>query len=78
MGTVRFMGLKAERARLGVTQKWAAERLGISAVAYGQKENGIRPFTHWEIEKLLFLFNKGYEEMFGRDMWKGGLRRVYN
>ena len=49
--------LKAQRVRLGLTQKDLAAKLGIQASSYNKKENGINPFSSIELQKLKILLS---------------------
>ena len=49
--------LKAQRVRLGLTQKDLATKLGIQASSYNKKENGINPFSSIELQKLKILLS---------------------
>ena len=49
--------LLGKRKEFGYTQQEVAKVLGISEVAYRQKEKGQREFTESEIRKLCDLFN---------------------
>ena len=44
--------IKGARARLGFTQKYMAEKLGLTEVSYGRKERGEVEFT---LDERLFL-----------------------
>lgn len=52
------------RKEAGMTQKDLAEKLGISDVAYRQKEKGQRPFSQDEMFFLSRFFNKPIQEIF--------------
>lgn len=47
--------LKAQRVRLGLTQKDMAESLDIQPSSYNKKENGINPFSAIELKKIKTL-----------------------
>lgn len=49
--------LKAQRVRLGLTQKDLATKLGIQPSSYNKKENGINPFSSIELQKLKILLS---------------------
>jgi DNA-binding XRE family transcriptional regulator len=53
-----------------------ARLLGISQPTYVQKELGNRPFTQWEIERLLKTFRKKYEEIFAPAERRVNLRDI--
>ena len=57
----RLKGLRAERL---LTQADIAKSLGISKATYNRKENGVCQFGILEINKLLYLFQVPYEELF--------------
>lgn len=50
------LSVKAIRVNAGISQKEAAEHLGLSLTAYVRKENGRSKFWADEIEKLAQLF----------------------
>lgn len=56
--------LKALRVENRLTQADLAEKIGISATTYTQKENGKYEFTESEIMKICQIFNKRPEEIF--------------
>jgi len=60
----QVMRLKRLRVERNITQMALAKKLGISYSAYIQKENGFRPFTQWEIERLLIVLNTTYDNVF--------------
>ena len=44
--------IKGARARLGFTQKYMAEKLGLTEVSYGRKERGEVEFTLDEVPEV--------------------------
>ena len=50
----------------GFSKRQIAKKLGISHTSYCQKENGFRPFTLWEVERILLLVGRTFEEVFAR------------
>lgn len=59
--------LKGKRVESGYTQQELAEKIGISAISYTRKENGIRDFSCREaagIAKELGLSNKDIVKIF--------------
>ncbi len=47
--------IKGARARLGFTQKYMAEKLGLTEVSYGRKERGEVEFTLDEVPEVASL-----------------------
>lgn len=70
--TMEFRKLKALRMMNALQQEDMAKLLEISLRAYNFKENGRNFFTIAEIEKIMEYFNLPYEEIFTRDIRKGG------
>ena len=61
--------IKGARARLGFTQKYMAEKLGLTEVSYGRKERGEVEFTLDEVPEvasLLTLNNAQVNDFFLR------------
>lgn len=56
--------LKAERSRLGLTQKDVADQLGIAVPTYSKKENGKQDFTQKEMLELCKILNRTLDELF--------------
>ena len=59
--------IKGARARLGFTQKYMAEKLGLTEVSYGRKERGEVEFTLDEVPEvasLLMLNNAQVNDFF--------------
>lgn len=56
--------LKGARAEAGLTQEAVAAYLGISTPTYCKRENNKIPFIQPEVNKLILLFGKTYEELF--------------
>lgn len=42
----------------GLTQKAMADKIGLSLVAYCQKENALREFTHSEMKAILNIIRE--------------------
>lgn len=61
------MVLKELRAKKGWNQKFVADYLNIALETYNRKENGRLAFRDYEINALLELFDKTYEEVFGKN-----------
>ena len=64
MASKRNKVLKSLRVQHDINQKEMAKLLGIAISSYNQKENGKYDFTQNEIEKIIQIFNKPYEEIF--------------
>ena len=60
-----LMYLKYLRICNSLTQQKMAKILGIGQSTYTQKENGLYPFTEWEVKRLVEFFNTAYEDIFG-------------
>jgi DNA-binding XRE family transcriptional regulator len=58
------MTLKDERFERKLRQSDVAEEIGISPTSYHRKENNPEQFTKREIDGILELFEKEYEEIF--------------
>lgn len=52
------------RKRHGFSQKFVAEKLGISDTQYGLKERGVYEFTADEMFRASALFNEKLEDIF--------------
>lgn len=57
----RLKGLRVER---GLNQSDMAKRLSINPASYCHKENGKTPFSQPEVDKIISIFGKPYEEIF--------------
>lgn len=55
---LKFMKLKSMRRKYAIEQEPFAILLGIAKGTYRLKENGRSPFSHKEITKILWAFNK--------------------
>ena len=55
--------IRGARTRLGYTQRYTAERLGMSTSTYQTKESGVRPFTAHEIVSLAELLHLTMEQV---------------
>lgn len=58
------ISVKAARVNAGVTQKEAADKLGLSVNGYAKKERGETSFYVHEIMILSELFNVNYQIFF--------------
>lgn len=56
--------LQKARKALGMSQKSVAKILGITQTQYSKKECGLSSFKDSEINILIKLFDKSYEELF--------------
>ena len=61
METNKLKGLRAEH---NLNQDYLAEKLDISVKSYSAKETEQQQFKEQEINIILDLFNKKYEEVF--------------
>lgn len=57
--------LREKRKRVGMTQLYVANTLGIAKSTYSRKENGKIPFSTQEIKKVSKLFNLTPKELVG-------------
>ena len=64
MANRKLQMLKALRVQHDITQRDMAKRLGLAPNSYNHKENGKQQFSQNEIDKILSMFNKSYEEIF--------------
>lgn len=62
--TSRYRNIDAEQARKGLSDKDVAMLLGIERSTYQRKKSKKAPWKSDEVEKLMKLFNKTYEELF--------------
>jgi len=62
--TSRYRNIDAEQARLGMSDMDVAKHLDIDRGTYQLKKAKKRPFKDPEINFLLELFGKTYEELF--------------
>ena len=60
-----MLDIKEIRKRLGLSQEYIAQRLGITQASYSYKEAGIRKFNLEEIKILKKVLNVTYEELLG-------------
>lgn len=60
---LKAYALKAERYRVGLTQRQVGEELGITENSYQMKESGKSPFTVKEIVLLSKLYCMTYEKV---------------
>ena len=60
-----MMDIKKFRKRLGFSQEYMAQRLGITQASYSFKESGIRKFSIKELKMLKRILNVTYEELLG-------------
>ena len=60
-----MMDIKDTRKRLGLSQEYIAQRLGVTQASYSYKEAGIRKFNLDEIKILKKVLNVTYEELLG-------------
>lgn len=70
MFLVKFNKIKGKLAEKGITQKQAAEKLGIRQATFSQKLNNVRPITLDEanaLGKLLQFDNEEFYEIFFAD-----------
>lgn len=56
--------LKGLRAEYGYTQLELAKKIDITTYSYAQKENGKTYFTEREINLILNIFDRKYEDIF--------------
>ena len=73
MKTVRHSGvpimkLKGLRAERGLTQTDVANAIGVTVATYCRKEAGEQDFYRREIEGIMKLFGRSYEELFGNPL----------
>lgn len=64
---MKVLELKSIRVKKGLTQQKLAEKLKISTTTYTKKENGVNPFTVYEIKQLkniLMLSNNEIIDIF--------------
>lgn len=59
--------LKGYRAKHNITQEEIANKLGISVVAYRNKENGHTQFTLSEVKTISDLFKANIKDIFFND-----------
>lgn len=64
---INSKNLRVLRVKYDFTQKSIAAKLGISEIAYRQKENNIRPFTLPEAKTISDLYGISIEEIFFTD-----------
>ena len=60
-----MLDIKDIRKRLGLSQEYIAQRLGITQASYSFKESGIRNFSIKELKILKRILNVTYEELLG-------------
>jgi len=68
--------IKAERTRLGLTQKYMADRLGISEASYRKKEAGTVKWSDEEKVLLVEILHLTYEQ-YNNFFYKGKLPKSY-
>ena len=60
-----MIDIREIRKRLGLSQEYIAQRLGITQASYSFKESGIRNFSIKELKILKRILNVTYEELLG-------------
>ena len=60
-----MLDIKDIRKRLGFSQEYMAQRLGITQASYSFKESGTRKFSIKELKILKRILNVTYEELLG-------------
>lgn len=55
--------IKGARSRLGLTQKYMADGLGLSEAHYGKKERGEVEFTRAEVPKVAELLGLNWTQV---------------
>ena len=60
-----MIDIREIRKKLGLSQEYMAQRLGITQASYSFKESGIRKFSIKELKILKRILNVTYEELLG-------------
>lgn len=60
-----MLDIKDIRKRLGLSQEYIAQRLGVTQASYSCKEAGKRKFSIEELKILKRILNVSYDELLG-------------
>ena len=60
-----MIDIREIRKKLGLSQEYMAQRLGITQASYSFKESGIRKFSIEELKILKRILNVSYDELLG-------------
>lgn len=55
--------IKGARSRLGLTQKYMADGLGLSEASYGKKERGEVEFTFAEVPRVARMLGLSWKQV---------------